>query len=68
MTKLPAPHPLWKVGDRLSWGDASGDEREITKVRPTGYSWRYLHTPEREFYSENSNTPAMGPENGWRKV
>jgi hypothetical protein len=42
----------------------TGVVREITEVRETGYTWRYLHTPDKEFDSENSTDPML--ELGWR--
>lgn len=44
-----------------------GTRREITEVRPTGYTWRYPDLPAAgDWWSENSTDPMF--DSGWRKV
>jgi hypothetical protein len=54
--------PELKPGDFVESG---GVVREITEVRPTGYTWRYPEVPDRDFWSENSNDPHF--EMGWTR-
>lgn len=52
-------HPKYKVGDIIFCYDRDGFgvRHLITKVRKTGYTWKYPDIPDQDFLSENSNDP-----------
>lgn len=54
------PVVRYNVGDFVASTQSQYVVREITAVRPTGYSWRYPDIPEKgEWISENSNDPML---------
>ena len=57
-----------KIGDvvRGTMQANQGIEREIVKVRKSGYDWRYPGVPDKVFASENSTDPKF--ELGWERL
>jgi hypothetical protein len=50
----------FKVGDRIRQGNVV---KEITKVRETGYTWKYPYIPDKDWWSEARDDPFF--ERGW---